>query len=351
MKHPRVRAIMAQSKEHLAFKVASDTKKTKMVPKHTLFQDHQSALTANWADVVNGLLPKAKAYLAMTDPTLEINPDRASRKLPLWTLATIKGLWVGCVGGRTSATTRISMNVALPGSEGEYLSFRGFFCIIKMPSDVILIANDILAPLKVQLMVLGVPLPLFAMTLNNPDILIPGSITPNFKTKHMHGKNISTARGPMIKDVPPSSKSKRVTVNPTTPTFLTTEIPPETDYATYRATSLMAEEASEIFKEHQISHNKTARAPVAFEELLLLDVFDVELSCTKPVIWMLVQILCRYHLAFLYKDHVIGHYDKLPYSPTFVGAPPPCTKPRTHSPADKDVLQAEVDSMMQIGRW
>ncbi|KAJ3131132.1 hypothetical protein HDU90_008940 [Geranomyces variabilis] len=216
-----------------------------------------------------------------------------------------------------------------------------------MPDDVILLANDILALLKIQLTIQSEPLPSFATTLSNPDILISGCISENMDTTHLRGKRVQTSRGPVVQDLPPLNKKRKGATNSS---YSAVEAG-ETDYASYCATSLTLSEATRICDAHKISRDTLAPAPNALEEQFLSESFDVELSCAKPVVWMLIQILCRYHLAFSYTGHTIGHYDRLPYEPIFVGPPPPRTKPRTHSQADKGVLQAETETMLRLGRW
>ncbi|KAJ3144181.1 hypothetical protein HDU86_002189 [Geranomyces michiganensis] len=207
MEHPRVRATMAAVRENYAFKASVSNVPKGNVRKakaHSNFKDRAAATKANWADVVDDLLtPDECTYLAAPETEEEVNPDGSPRTHPLWTLATIRGFWapvildVGAsrslisgykgvlyesadcapmeeagfsgVGGNVRANTRVSLGVSLRGKEGEYLSFRGFFCRVKMNEDVILIANDILAPLKVRLTVQLEPLPSFATMLNNPD--------------------------------------------------------------------------------------------------------------------------------------------------------------------------------------
>ncbi|KAJ3144230.1 hypothetical protein HDU86_002082, partial [Geranomyces michiganensis] len=386
MEHPRVGATMAAVRENYAFKASvsnvpkSDVHKGKA---HPNFEDRAATTKAHWADVVDDLLtPDECTYLAAPETEEEVNPDGSPRTHPLWTLATIRGFWapvildVGAsrslisgyegvlyesadcapmeeagfsgVGGNVCANTRVSLGVSLTGKEGEYLSFRGFFCRVKMNEDVILIANDILAPLKVRLTVQLEPLPSFATTLNNPDILISGSISQNLDTKHLNGKRVSTSRGPMVQDLPPTKNNKRTKTNPT---FVAARTDSADDHATYLATSLSHKDATQLLATHNIRTNALHRAPDAFEAQLLSEAFDVELACAKPVVWMLVQILRRYHAAFSYEGHIIGHYNRIPYEPSFNGPPPPRTKPRNHSQADKTALQAERDTMMRLGRW
>ncbi|KAI8584811.1 hypothetical protein BDZ88DRAFT_442967, partial [Geranomyces variabilis] len=217
IEHCRVRATQSIARKNDVFKSTS----TDDTPKpHSAFKDRTSATTAHWADIVDDLLSdEVRMYLAATDVATKVNPDGSKRTHLLWTLATIKGFWAPVIldvgasrslilgyqdvlydstdlspmdeasflgnGGRTTSNTRVSLRVLLRGKEGEYFSFRGFFCEVAMKEDVILIANNILAPLKVQLTVQNEPLPSFATTLNNPDILIPGCISENMNTKHL----------------------------------------------------------------------------------------------------------------------------------------------------------------------
>ncbi|KAJ3159835.1 hypothetical protein HDU86_001487, partial [Geranomyces michiganensis] len=197
MEHPRVRATMAVVRENYAFKASvsnvpkSDVRKAKA---HLNFKDRAAVTKANWADVVNDLLtPDKCTYLAAPETEEEVNPDvildvGASRSLisgyegvlyESADCAPMEEAGFSGVGGNVRTNTRVSLGVSLRGKEGEYLSFCGFFCRVKMNEDVILIANDILAPLKVRLTVQLKPLPSFATTLNNLDILIPGSISQN----------------------------------------------------------------------------------------------------------------------------------------------------------------------------
>ncbi|KAI8584807.1 hypothetical protein BDZ88DRAFT_442970, partial [Geranomyces variabilis] len=309
MDHPRVRAALAYERKNLIYKAFVDSKPKAKIKPHPTFHDCASATSASWADVVDGLFPEDGAiHLAATDSKDEINPKGAARTGPLWTLATINGLWAPVIldagasrslilgyesvlydesnlspttelnftgiGGKVTSTTRISLALSLRGKEGEYLSFRGFFHRVKMPDDVILLANDILAPLKIQLTIESKPLPSFATTLSNPDILIPGCISENMDTTHLRGKRVQTLRGPMVQDLPPLNKKRKGATNST---YSAVEAG-ETDYASYCATSLTLSKATRICDAHKISRDTLAPAPDALEEQFLSESFDVELS-------------------------------------------------------------------------
>jgi len=259
--------------------------------------------------------------------------------------------------------------------------------VLGHPKPIVLLANDVLGSLRLRMMLQAPPLPTFAVTMFNPDIVIPCSVVSEMATDHMQGEAIRTRLGEFMRDVPSSRKTVKAS-RKIAHTLWMTVIGATRFKAQERAIYLAETEKvwedpvgvsgietedskfsspvteqpwdeAEYFTKTQLQEliNKWdlqpgTNAPEPFEAQLRDPAkFKVDLRRPRPVLWALLQVFRRYHKAFSYEGHIIGHYDRIPYEPRFIKPPPRLARPRTFSPMERALLEKERDTMLELRRW
>lgn len=296
---------------------------------HKEFSSKDELVSAKWKDVEGDLVETATVTLALSKEP--VNQPDTPRTDPMWTLATINGFWVlvildtgalqtliggyddvlymdkdkediepivfNRISGALTSKSCLSLAVSLRGQRKEYLTFRAFFWVVPFPKPLVILGNDVLSALKMQTLVQRPPLASFAVTLTNPDIIIPGSITEKVSTDHLIGRKVDTILGPMYKDVPPnqvrqtkaskatSPKVYAVAKDSTNSTSMTVE-----DVKTFFCESLTQKEATQLMTKYDLPDD-VVRAPKPFRDQFLTKSFKIDLNQARPVVWMLLQIL------------------------------------------------------------